>query len=98
MAVELRQRFFLCASAGPMDPKDAGDRCRHERLDPVITLDSASLAPLLQNPVTFLKRTHPAQSFPHFIRIKNRGSVAMRVEMDEGVFLIEIEVVSQPVK
>ena len=104
MAVEkidglVLQHAHLCLGhVAPGDPNHFRDWRWHERLDPIETLNYARLTPPLEELPPFLQRSDATQTLPEFIRIENRRSVAVRVEMNEGVFLVEIELFSQPVK
>src|SRR4051794_20023179 len=98
MTVELGARLTLLHAGAAMNPKDLRDRLGHQGLDPVVTLDRASFTPSFEKLISFFQRTNLAQTLSDFVRIKNAGCVGMRVEMNERVFLVEIEMLRQPIK
>src|SRR3954471_22218501 len=98
MTIELLAGFAFTHTLPRSDPKHVGNRRRHERLDPVVALDRALLAPTLEQLPPFFQRTDAAQALPDLIRIVNPRRVGVGVEMNERVFLVEIELPGQPVE
>ena len=97
VTIELFARFAF-ADPCPAHPEHVGNRRRHERLDPIVALDCPLLPPTLQELPSFLHRTNPAQPLPDLIRVVNPRRIGMRVEMNQSVFLVEIELPGQPVE
>ncbi|PYI72182.1 MAG: hypothetical protein DMF02_04340 [Verrucomicrobia bacterium] len=104
MSVEQRCCFlsalanFLWRKSLGRHPNDFRDRRRHERLDPVEALDNAMAAPAVEQRLPILTGRNVSQHVANFIGIKDARCVAMRIEKDQCVLLIEIDVLRQPVK
>ena len=89
----LRCRKFL-----GRHPNDFLNRRRHERLDPVEALDSAFAAPAIEQGLAILRRRNVSKRVTNLIGIENARCVAVRIEKDERVRLVEIDILCQPVK
>src|SRR6476646_2491768 len=79
-------------------PNDFFNRRRHERLDPVEALDSAFGAPAIEQRLAILRRRSVSKRVTNLIGIENARCVAVRIEKDERVRLLEIDILGQPVK
>ncbi len=89
----LRCRKFLSRH-----PNDFFNRRRHERLDPVEALDSAFAAPAIEQLLAILHRRNVSKRVANFVGIEDARCVAVRIEKDERVRLVEIDILCQPVK
>src|SRR5947208_15788111 len=74
------------------------NRSRHERLDPVETLDSTFIAPAIEQLLPNFHRRDVSKCAANFIRIENPGCVTVRVEKNQGTWLIKLNRLSKPVK
>src|SRR5215471_4126483 len=79
-------------------PNDFSNRRRHEWLDPVEALDSAFVAPTVEQNLAILRRRNVSKCVANLVRIEDARGVAMRIEKDERVRLVKIDVVGQPIK
>src|SRR5215469_1649982 len=91
--VNFRFREFLCRH-----PNYFCDWYRHERLDPVETLDRALAAPAIEQRSPRLRRHHVSKRIANLIGIENAGGVAVCVEKNEHARSIKIKILGQPVK
>ncbi len=104
MAVEQRRCLLpvfanlRCRKFFGRHPNDFFNRRWHERLDPVEALDSAFAAPAVEQRPTTLRRRNVSKCVANLIGIENARCVAMRIEKDERVRLVEIDILCQPVK
>ena len=89
----LRFRKFLSRH-----PNDFFNRRRHERLDPVEALDGAFAAPAIKQHLAILRGRNVSKRVTNFIGIENARGVAVRIEKNKRVRLVEIDLLSQPVK
>jgi hypothetical protein len=89
----LRFRKFL-----RRHPNDFFNRRRHERLDPVEALNGAFAAPPIQQRLAILGRSNVSKCVANLIGIENARRVAVRIEKDERVRLVEIDILCKPVK
>src|SRR5215813_3025523 len=104
MATEQRCRSFIARTnfcAGKFLRRHPNYLCNwrwHERLDPVKALDSAFATPSIKQRLAILPRRNVSKRVANFVRIKNAGCVAVRIEKEERVRLVEIDILRQPVK
>ena len=104
MAVEQRGcsllafAYLTCRGFLGRHPNDFVNRRRHERLDPVEALDNALAAPSIQQCLAILHRRNISKRAANFIGIENARRVAVRIEKDERIRLVEIDILRQPVK
>lgn len=80
------------------DPNDAFKRARHERLDPVIALDAALLAPGVEYFAAACGARDTPDGFADFVRAENGGSVAMSVEKDERLRRFQREIFREEIE
>src|SRR6476661_4925518 len=83
----LRYRKFLSGH-----PNDFFNRRRHERLNPVEALDRALAAPPIEQRLTILRRRNVSKRIANFVRIENARCVAVRIEKNKRVRLVEIDI------
>ena len=70
----------------------------HERLDPVEALDGAVAAPAIEQRLAILRRRNVSKCVANFVRIEDARCIAVRIEKDERVRLVEIDILRQPIK
>src|SRR6266550_2581885 len=102
MAVEQRRCLLSvftnlrCQKLFGRHPNDFFNRRRHERLDPVEALDSAFGAPPIEQRLAILRRRNIPKGVANLVGIENARCVAVRIEKDERVRLVEIDILRQP--
>jgi hypothetical protein len=79
-------------------PNDFFNGRRHERLDPIEALDSAFTAQAIEQLLAILRRRDVSQRAANVVGIENARGVAMRIEKDKRVWLVQIDILRQPVK
>jgi len=80
------------------NPNDFFNRRGHERLDPVEALDGALAAPAIKQLLAILRRRNISKRVTNLVGIENALCVAVRIEEDQRAWLIEIDILRQPVK
>src|SRR6516162_1925685 len=88
-----RRRKFLSRH-----PNDFFNRRRHERLDPVKALDSPYTAPAIEQRLAILRKRNVSKRVTNLIGIENARCVAVCIEKNKRVRLVEIDILCQPIK
>ncbi len=104
MSIEQRRCFLRaladigCREFLSRYPNYFCNRRRHKRLDPVEALDNSLTAPAIEQSLSVLRGCDISKCSANLIGIENAGRIAVRIEKDEGAWLIEIHILGQPIK